>query len=41
MLKISFSVALAAMQESLKGANASEIRKAPKTSDYEFSAGSK
>lgn len=41
MLKTSFSVALAAMQESLKGANASEIRKALKTSDYEFSAGSK
>lgn len=38
MLKTKFSVALAAVQESLKGANASEIRKALKTADYEFTA---
>lgn len=36
MLKTRFSIAVAAVQESLKGANASEIRKALKTSDYEF-----
>lgn len=36
MLKTKFSVALAAVQESLKGTNASEIRKALKTVDYEF-----
>lgn len=36
MLKTSFSVALAAVQESLKGVKATEIRKALKTVDYEF-----
>lgn len=36
MLKAKFSIALAAVQETLKGTSASEIRKALKTSDYEF-----
>ncbi|RWJ74665.1 MAG: GIY-YIG nuclease family protein [Mesorhizobium sp.] len=38
MLKTSFSVALAAVQESLKGAKASQIRKALRLADYEFKA---
>lgn len=36
MLKTSFSVALSVVQESLKTTKATEIRKALKTSDYEF-----
>lgn len=36
MLKTSFSVALSVVQESLKTTRATEIRKALKTSDYEF-----
>ncbi|MFT4163385.1 GIY-YIG nuclease family protein [Shinella sp.] len=36
MLKTSFSVALSVVQESLKATKATEIRKALKTSDYEF-----
>lgn len=36
MLQTGFSVALAAVQESLKGVKATEIRKALKTVDYEF-----
>ncbi|THK37644.1 GIY-YIG nuclease family protein [Ensifer sp. MPMI2T] len=36
MLKTSFSVALAAVQETLKGVKASEIRKSLRWADYEF-----
>lgn len=36
MLKTSFSVALSVVQETLKTTKATEIRKALKTSDYEF-----
>lgn len=36
MLKASFSAVLAAVQETLKNAKATEIRKALKTTDYEF-----
>ncbi|WP_421405094.1 hypothetical protein [Agrobacterium fabrum] len=36
MLKTSFSVASSVVQESLKTTKATEIRKALKTSDYEF-----
>jgi len=36
MLKTSFSMALSAVQKSLKTTKATEVRKALKASDYEF-----
>ena len=38
MLKTSFSIALAAIQETLKGVKTSEVKKFVKTGDYEFDA---